>query len=527
MGWINKMADSIRTGIKSFLRIEPAINLSEILINEKLNFETNAIKNTIWYRGDSEEISQLYSQMDAQSTMFWKATCTKGREIRKIHTGLPSLIVDTLVSITIADLNDIEVPDAYKDTWTKIAEENDFKEIVSQALTQVLYIGDGAFKINMDSEISDLPIIEFVSGERVDFVRKRGRITEIIFKTMYTHNRKTYVLCERYGKGYIKYDLTLDGNPVPIEEIPQTQGLETVEVKGEPYFLAVPFSIYHNSKWEGRGKSIFDGKIDAFDSFDECFSQWMDALRKGRSKEYIPTSLIPKNQETGEILKPNAFDDSYIEVGDSMAEDAKAEIKLIQANIPHESYLSTYITALDLCLQGLISPSTLGIDTKKLDNADAQREKEKTTLYTRNKIVGVLQKTLPKVVQALLNVYNTALEKPIKEQKIDVPFGEYANPSFESQVETVGKGKMQGIMSIEASVDELYGDSKDEEWKKGEVLRLKAEQGIEMMEEPSVKESLGGFVIDIEEGQENASKSREQNVGNAQTGVQRPSKDSQ
>lgn len=41
-------------------------------------------------------------------------------------------------------------------------------------------------------------------------------------------------------------------------------------------------------------------------------------------------------------------------------------------------------------------------------------------------------------------------------------------------------------MSVEASVDELYGDTKDEEWKSVEVTRLKAEQGITEMEEPQV-----------------------------------------
>ena len=49
-------------------------------------------------------------------------------------------------------------------------------------------------------------------------------------------------------------------------------------------------------------------------------------------------------------------------------------------------------------------------------------------------------------------------------------------------------------MSIEASVDELYGDSKDEEWKKEEVARLKAEQGIAEMEEPSL--NLEGVLTD-------------------------------
>ena len=62
--------------------------------------------------------------------------------------------------------------------------------------------------------------------------------------------------------------------------------------------------------------------------------------------------------------------------------------------------------------------------------------------------------------------------------------GEYANPSFESQVETVGKGRTQGIMSIEAAVDELYGDTKDDDWKSTEVQRIKAQTGVETMSEP-------------------------------------------
>lgn len=50
-------------------------------------------------------------------------------------------------------------------------------------------------------------------------------------------------------------------------------------------------------------------------------------------------------------------------------------------------------------------------------------------------------------------------------------------------------------MSIEASVEELYGDTKDEEWKKEEIARLKAEQGIAVMDEPAVQTSVGDFSI--------------------------------
>jgi hypothetical protein len=171
--------------------------------------------------------------------------------------------------------------------------------------------------------------------------------------------------------------------------------------------------------------------------------------------------------------------------GDMPENGERPKPELIQPSIPHDGYLSTYVTALDLCLQGIISPSTLGIDNKKLDNAEAQREKEKTTLYTRNKIVQALQKMLPKLIDTVFKVYAEMWEKPITDTEATVTFGEYANPSFESQVETVGKGRTQGIMSVEACVDELYGDTKDEGWKAQEVERIKSEQGVEQMNEPS------------------------------------------
>ena len=143
-----------------------------------------------------------------------------------------------------------------------------------------------------------------------------------------------------------------------------------------------------------------------------------------------------------------------------------------------------------------MSPSTLGIDVKKLDNAEAQREKEKATLYSRNNIVGQLQKVLPKLVDIVFKAMDTFHKTPIKDIDIDVTFGEYANPSFDSQVETVSKAKQGGIMSIEASVDELYGDTKDDEWKQEEIARLKAEQGISDMEEPALNMQADDFTVD-------------------------------
>lgn len=518
MGLIHKMSENIKKGIRTWLNIVPASPYN-IQINEILDFETSAIRNRIWFRGDGNELEQLYQSLTEYTDKykFWGSRCTPGMEMRKIHTGLPGLIVRTLTSIVLTDMNEFEfTEERHKLLWKQMDEDNKFRKKMEKSLKEAMYIGDGAFKITIDTEVSEYPIIEWYPGDRIETIRRRDRVKEIIFKTSYTDSGNRYVLHEHYGHGYITNELYNGDSLVDFKTIGATKHLSDWEFD-KTLMLAVPFSIFDSNKYEGRGGSIFDGKLDSFDALDEVWSQWMDALRAGRAKEYIPECFLPRNPYTGEVLSPNHFDNRYIRTDNDMAEGAQNKIDVEQPDIPHESYLASYMTALDLCLQGIISPSTLGIDVKKLDNADAQREKEKATLYTRNAAIEAIQETIPELVKACINAYNTNINKAVEVIAVSVPFGEYANPSFESQVETVGKGRTQGIMSIEACVEELYGDSKDDVWKMEEVARLKAEQGIAEVEEPAV--NVDGVSV-------YESKINEQAVQHEQEGVSRSVKDS-
>lgn len=517
MRWTQKLNESIKRGLRSWLNVVPA-NPYSIQINEVLDFETNAIRNRIWYRGDSNELEQMYQQNPeyADKFKFWACKCSPGMEMRKIHTGLPGLIVRILSSVVLADMNDFEFEDAKQERlWKEIEADNKFTKKMEKALKEVLYIGDGAFKVTIDTQVSEYPILEWYPGERIEIVRQRDRISEVIFKTPYKDQGRMYVLNERYGYGYIINELYLHDKLVDIKSIPATANLADWKFD-ENIILAVPLQIYESAKYEGRGGSIFDGKLDSFDAFDEAWSQWMDALRAGRAKTYIPECLVPHDPETGRLIKPNMFDNRYFAADGDMRDKQQNVINTDQPIIPHESYLASYVTALDLCLQGIISPSTLGIDVKKLDNAEAQREKEKATLYTRNAIVEALQETLPDVVSVCINAFNILHNKGTEEVDVNIPFGEYANPSFESQVETIGKAKTQGIMSIERCVEELYGDTLDEHCKQEEIARLKKEQGIAEVEEPGIRQEAGGFMIG---GEKFEGENRTQNIPNVPEGV--------
>lgn len=521
MRWTQKLSDNIKRGIRSWLNIQPA-GPYNIQIQEIMDFELAAIRSRIWYRGDGNELEQFYQQSPeaADRFKFWASRCTPGMEMRKIHTGLPGLIVRILSSIILSAMNDFEFSDQkHESLWKEIEKENKFRKGLEEALKEALYIGDGAYKVTIDTALSEYPILEWYPGDRIEIVRQRGRVKEVVFKTQIMDHRQEYVLYEYYGYGYIRNELYRGEALVDHKAVEATKGLTDWKFDDKT-ILAVPIKIYESAKWQGRGGSIFDGKLDSFDAFDETWSQWMDALRAGRAKEYIPECFLPRNPTTGEVLAPNHFDNRYIKTDQDMGEGAQNKIDVEQPAIPHDSYLASYITALDLCLQGIISPSTLGIDVKKLDNAEAQREKEKTTLYTRDAIVEALQEELPEVIGACINAYHLLHGEAVEDVKVDIPFGEYANPSFESQVETLTKARPGApVMSVEAQVEELYGDSKDEAWKKEEIARLKAEQGIAEVEEPGINLAAGGFQVNMEGGMPGEGQSDEPPVPDEPEGV--------
>lgn len=478
--------------IQNWLDIVPASEQS-ITLMESTAFNTEVLRAQMWYRGDADELIQFFKQLNkyGDKTGFWESVPQNEKDkIRKIHSGLPAVIVDTLAYIVKSDL---DVVDIKRSEWEDIAKKIDFENLVGKSVVDTLVDGDGAFKISVDTDISQYPIIEFVGANRIEYEQSRGIVTAVIFKTIYTVESSRYVLYERYGKGFIESKLyNYSGNEVPLNTVKQLEGIDPLTVFDGDYIMAVPLKFYTSKKFAGRGKSIFDGgKSDCFDALDEVVSQWWDALRMGRVKQYIPKSMLPVDPENGSLGPADYFGNSYIEIDAPIQETVAPKIEVIQPDIKYESFLSSYTNAMLMCLQGLISPATLGIDVGKMSSADAQREKKDVTGNTRNTITSALEKALPKLIEAIMYTYDNMRDKAPEDcRDITVSFGEYGAPDFDSRVETVGKASSYGIMSVETQVDELWGSSKDDEWKASEVERIKSEKGFIQGNDTAVGDEL-------------------------------------
>lgn len=472
--------------IRSWLKIQPAPGRG-LTIREPVSYETNVLRNKIWYRGDASELDQLFKLLGDDSVArarFWAAAPDK-ETIRKAHSGLPGIMVDTLAGVVKADLADLDFG-GNRDAaarWQALADDNDLPGLVSQAVAETLVTGDGAFKISLDPEISDGPILEFCGADRVEYVHRHGRICEVRFLSPVGDRGR--LLKEIYAPGGVRYEL-LDGDKVlPLDAEVETSGLQSVTFDGT-FMLAVPLQFWPSSRWRGRGQSVFDKKTDAFDAHDEIISQWMDAVRAGRVQKYIPESLIPRDPATGALRTPDSFGTQFISIQSSNKENAEDKIDTIQPEIRYEAFLASYTATLDMCLQGIMSPATLGIDVGKMASAEAQREKKDVTGFTRNAITDALEKALPQLAQITLAAQDILQGRAPGTYEATVSFGEYGAPDFDSRVQTISNAATAGIMSVEAQVEELWGSSKDDEWKAEEVARIRQERGVETLPEPAV-----------------------------------------
>ena len=121
--------------LQSWLEIEPAQGRG-LTVREPLDHAANVLRNRVWYRGDACELDQLFKQLaddPVSRARFW-AAAPENEQIRKAHSGLPAVMVDTLAGIVRGDMEALRFDDpAAARRWQAVADENDFPALSASA----------------------------------------------------------------------------------------------------------------------------------------------------------------------------------------------------------------------------------------------------------------------------------------------------------------------------------------------------------------------------------------------------------
>jgi len=486
----------------------------------------------IWYVGDSDELINYYTRaniLDYNSnpiynrnkrSYFWSESSTES-DIKRSHSGMPRNIVDTLVNIVGIPKVGVGDPDGVlKDIdgrLKEILEGNNFDHTLIQKARPMTFVeGWGAWKINWDSDFMDVPILLYYRADSVDFVYKSGRLCAIIYRDYFQDkDRKNYVLYEtrrlakKDGQPCLIIEKELfrengDSNvitPVEMDSLPQLKDVQTsIIVENFNRLLGYPNIFFEDSSGDCPGRSIFTGKIDLFDDEDQCHSQAANAVRRSTVHEYFNVQYLEKDEHTGMPKMPKDFDRKYIAFkgpkgGDGSIAGGGLPVQVTQPQIDFTQYAAEEQNILLNIINGIMSPATLGIDIAKKDNADAQREKEKVTIFTRNTVIAEEGKTIKYIANDLLcadELMKTG-KCTCKRYDVYVQYNEFADASFEAKLETTLTGLQSGAMSPEMFIEYLYGNSVSKEIKERELKYIKEQQQQQQQVGPEEEEMAKMF----------------------------------
>lgn len=506
---LERMRARVRGIVGSVLKTKRPDDDRTTFINDNEKLGRMKLKEyDVWYDGDGDELLNFYTRenyigfnyepfyMRNKKNYFWAISSTEA-QIKRTHSGQPRNIVDTLVNIMPFPL--ISAGENTKKLQAVVKESGLEQVYKDEQLPLTLVEGWGCWKINWDKDVSDYPSVEYVSAENVDFIYKGGKIIGIVFKNYYTNEKKRYLLLETRsiewkpnsadaaegseGERVLVitnelYELPMnmaatdDDTPlkkVDLKTVPELDSVEErIEIGPFDKLFAVPCVLLGNtSRQWGYGRSIFTGKIDLFDDLDQALSQSSNAVRLSTPIEYIDEEYLERDKN-GLPKKPKAYDRKYVMMKGQKNGDGVSTgqpVQITQPSVEFSRYSDHAVQILLQILNGILSPATLGIDIAKKDNAAAQREKEKVTIFTRNALINGEERILRSLMEQMLMAkeFMDTGAVSVHAYDISVKFNEFADDSFENKLEALGKAYDMEEISTDMYLNKLYGDTLSEE----------------------------------------------------------------
>lgn len=442
-----------------------------------------------WYEGDGDRLLNFYTRTlnidynyepfydRNKRNYFWAESATE-EDIKRTHSGIVKTIIDTITGIC----GEPKITGKYIDNELQgILDENEFYTALyaQEQMPLTLVEGWGAYKIDWDTDLSDRPIVMYYRANDVGFIKRYKRIIGIIYKDFYTDGKKKYLVVEtRYRKNgnlYIDkdaFEVFADDDelkPIALKELKFLSNTDDrIEVTNYNGFLGVPCIFFKDTEGTRPGRSIIENKIDLCDDYDQCFSQRANTVRESTPMSYYDTSYLERDPATNLPIAPKSFNRKYTTYKGTVNADGinegKGPVTVTQPKLDFLQYDGEAAALLTEIVNGILSPASLGVDLAKKDNADAQREKEKVTVFTRNKILKSETVILKKLMNELMcaqELMNTG-SITTKEYDIDVEFSEFADDSFENKIGTLSTPLSLKAISPKMYLKKLYGNSLSE-----------------------------------------------------------------
>ncbi len=374
-------------------------------------------------------------------------------------------------------------------------------------MIETLGLGDAAWHVYFDNEISSLPIIELVPPERLALKKKGNRVVEYTVKqqivlndeaqpyelhTIYTRRKKKVEVngATRYeDDGILQRHRIFDGSNFQDNNTElKKQVFSAYGVQEKTVLPLVDFPIVYlpNNLKNAQGATRCTGArpygvVFGLDSvsgaIDEILSNCVDTVRKSFPYLLIDEQMIPSDI-TGDKDKSAFSTRRHSFLLPKNAKEAEKLLQQIQAKLNTTEFVESVKFQINIALNKVgINAATLGLQLSgHVESEATQNAKERNSIRTRNSFAKDYQRYLEKLFAVLLQYEDYINGNTIATDKktgqtavvaeeyhgIKAIFRKYIVDTPEEVGKVLAEKVRANIMSIFAAVRELHPEWDDE-----------------------------------------------------------------
>lgn len=461
-----------------------------------------------WYKHEAGTFySDAYKWSELQRSFYYGDEFVENAEE---FFGIIPMICESIAKLVCGSGYgfDSAVPTEIKERLQAILDENEFdSSMLKSSIIETIGLGDAAWHIYFDPEISNLPIIELVPPERLEIKRKSNRIVEYTVKqqvvlnneaqpyelhTVYTRRKKKieHNGAIRYeDDGILQRHRIFDGAKFQDnnKEL-KAKIFKAYDIKESAVLPLVDFPIIYlpNSLNNAKGANVCEGArpygvVYGLDSvsaaIDEILSNCVDTVRKSFPYLIIDEQMIPSNIY-GDKDKGAFSTRRHSFLLPKNAKDAEKLLQQVQAKLNTSEFVESVKFQINIALNKVgINAATLGLQLSgHVESEATQNAKERNSIRTRNALAKDYERYLSKLFAVLLqyedyiNGVTVATDTKTGETAIvaedyhgiKAAFRKYIVDTPEEVAEVLAKKVTNNLMSIFAAVREQHPDWDDE-----------------------------------------------------------------
>ena len=461
-----------------------------------------------WYKHEAGRFfPDVYNALELKRSFYYGDEFVENAEE---FFGIIPMICESIAKLVCGGGYDFDetVPPKIKERLRAILDDNEFDTgMLKPSIIETVGLGDAAWHIHFDPEISGLPIIELVPPERLAIKRKSNRIVEYTVKqqvvidnepqdcelhTVYTRRKKKIEnggVVRWEDDGILQKHRIFDGAKFhDNDEELKAKVFKAYGIKESAVLPLVDFPIVYlpNNLNNAQGATVCEGArpygvVFGLDSvsaaLDEILSNCVDTVRKSFpylliDEQMIPSDIMGDKDKSAFSTRRHSF------LLPRNAKEAEKLLQQIQAKLNTTEFVESAKFQINIALNKTgINAATLGLQLSGHVEAEGtQNAKERNSIRTRNTLAADYERNLSKLFAVLLQYEDYINGNTIATDKttgntaivaddyhgIKAAFRKYIVDTPEEIAEVLARKVQANIMSIFAAVREQHPDWDDE-----------------------------------------------------------------